>query len=193
MTETDSATDRWGREIELQKVFGLTPNEATVYVLKESGMSASDISETTGASVQVVKNVLTSARRKIKGDRKMDIYIMKPNMTQDPNGMKINGIMVLTEFAKRVMDMKVRDLKHVIHIHDLDHSKPGSVEWMNSNVFRYIDIYATRNAVTTVSRAESMVEVYNDKMREQGIEEPMMGYAVLRYWLDQLYLNYDMV
>lgn len=182
---------RWEREIELQKVHGLTPSEATLYAFREAGLTVSEIAEMSGWTVQAVKNAISIAKRKINGERQMELYILRQGQANDPDGLKGNITDVLAEFCKRTTDMQVDYLTHITRIHNIDSRCPGDIEWMNSNVFRYVSLVGTRSKHSSSDRADSLFNVYKEKMETQGIQTPMMGVAVLRYWLDRYMITYD--
>lgn len=187
-----SGRDRWAREIELQKAFGFTPSEASTYTSYEQGESVADIASSAGLSVQTVKNVLTNARRKLSGGGSMEIYIIRPHQRDDGTMIRMYAVDVLLQFLMRAMtDVRVDYLTHVIRVSGLSRSVPGDVAWMNANVFRYIDLTGLRGREDPTTRAERIMEVYREKLPTPS--DCMMGFAVVKYWLDQNYVNYDIM
>lgn len=187
-------TDRWSREIELQKVYGLTPSEATVYTLREAGMTIDDLANHTGLSAQTVKNVISKSRSKIKREVSgVEIFIIKPNQGDESSRIKTYSMDVLFKFISKVSDIRVDNLTHVIRVAGLDRANPGDVTWMNGNVFRYVDLQGLRGTDDPGMRAERIAQVYHDRMREQGITESKVGFAVIKYCLDANYITYDIM
>ena len=159
--------------------------EALSLLEKEKGIPAEYL-------IEKIQNAISIAKRKINGERQMELYILRQGQANDPDGLKGNITDVLAEFCKRTTDMQVDYLTHITRIHNIDSRCPGDIEWMNSNVFRYVSLVGTRSKHSSSDRADSLFNVYKEKMETQGIQTPMMGVAVLRYWLDRYMITYDM-
>lgn len=184
-----SDAERWSREIELQKIYAMTPTEASYYTSHEAGYSVEDIAEMNAVQMQVVRNTLSSARSKLRGGRGLEILIIRPVKEDAGASRKMNALEVLCELCRRTTDMRIQRLRHVIRIYQIDKSVPGDISWMNDNVFRYYDLVGTRSQDEVIARVDGMMSAY-ERASPQGC---MMGYAVLRYWLDKWYMNYDIV
>lgn len=185
--------DRWSREIELQKSFGLTPSEASIFTARESGESVADIASSMGLNLQTVKNTLSNARRKLNRGTEMEIYIIKPTQNNDSSMYRMEVINVMVQLMSRITDAKIDDLTHIVKISGMDRGSPGDYTWMNANVFRYIDPLGMKGRDMPDERAERMTSLYKQKIAEQGVTGPMMGFSVLRYWLDKYFVQYDII
>lgn len=187
---SETISERWGREIELQKAMGMTPSEATIYTARENGLTIEEIAEKEALNVQTVKNVLTKARKKINGDMKMRFYIVKPNQSSDRAVTEQNLIQVLSLMCRN-MGLEVKMRPHIITVGAIERSCAGDVNWFKTNVERYVDMIGTRSDTACEERAKRIYDIYKAKMDEQGLTEPKFGHAVVKYYLDKFYLTYD--
>ena len=186
-------TERWDREIELQKSYDLSPSEASMLTARENGMTSSEIAEMEGLNIQTVKNTITRARKKMSGDNDMEFYITRLSQNVGDNAMiKANLSLVLSAVC-REMGYSVRMMKHTIHIKGLPRDAPGDKTWFVNNVERRVDMIGTRSDDMADERAKRIKSVYDSAMAEQKITEPMFGHTVLKYYLDKYYISYDVV
>jgi len=191
MVRPKEQVERWDREVELQKSYGLSPSEAVMLVAKENGLTASEIAEMEGLNVQTVKNTISRARKKVTGESDMEFYISRISQIKGDTAMaRQNVILVIANLCKE-MGYDVRVLTHVVVISNVKKSVAGDKQWFASNVERYVDMYGTRNDMMAVERAKRIKDIYDKRMSEQGITETKFGHVVIKYYLDKNYIPYD--
>lgn len=193
MANPNKKSERWDREIELQKSYDLSPSEASMLTARENGMSSSEIAEMEGLNVQTVKNTLTRARKKMSGDTNMEFFITKLSQNLGDNAMLKSNLALVLSALCREMGYQVRVMNHTIHIKDVPRNVPGDKAWFTSNVERRVDMIGTRSDAMADERAKRIKAIYDTAMAEQGIKEPMFGHTVLKYYLDRYYISYDVV
>lgn len=179
--------DRWEREIALQKTFGLSPSEAKLMVARDDGLTIDEIADLEGLSVQTVKNTLSNARKRMQGENDMEFYISRVYQNQSDNSMAKANLSQVLAYLCRCMGYNVNIMKHTIVIKGFRRDQPGDPQWFKANVERYVDMVGTRSDTGAQERAERIKGIYDNRI--EG--ESKFGHAVLKYYLDHYYINYD--
>lgn len=180
--------DNWFSEIELQKVFSLSPKEAYCHVCAENGMKASEIAEVSGISPNTVKVLIQRGANKMKKDtKKASVIVIKGNRDVEGVAVKQHAIEVVMNFVALALDIPFKNLNHTYVLEGIDSNKPGDVQWLKERVFRKVDIMGTTNPAESKMRAEKLLSVYNTA--NEGQEK--VGLGIVKYYLDQMYMQYD--
>lgn len=182
--------DPWFMEIQLQKLFGLSPMEAHCVACRQIGMTWSEITDATGLADSTIRTVVRRGMDKMKKkDSFAEIIMLKGNKDIEGVMVKLNALIVLAKFYGKVYKVKTAIGTHTVVIKDVNTNIPGDPQWMNENVFRKADIYGTTNEKQAEERADKLYKAYLDL--DKG--EDHLGYAVLRYQLDKLGMKYDVI
>lgn len=171
-------------ELELQRVYGLSKSEARLYMMKQDGLTLSDIADYNNVSLQDVKNTLTRANTKIK------------EMTHPMNLITINQAneqlmrKSVAEMALRIlaMDQKLTQFYKGTHSIVLFGVSPnlGDTDFVVKNIFTKIDPLA-RNENDVKVKSEQIYRMYLDLGGKPG----EMGYGWVRWLFDKYYVKYD--
>ena len=96
---------------------------------------------------------------------------------------------VVMKFVSMALDIPYKNVKHSMIIKGLDASKPGDAQWLRDKVFRKVDIYNATDDNSATMKAEKLISVYNEV--NDGQEK--VGLAIIKYFLDDMYMQYDIV
>lgn len=183
-------TDPWFTEIQLQKVYKMSPGEAYCTRCLAEGYNLTQICEVSGQSYSTIRTLAVRGRDKMKKNAKtMQFVLLKGNKDIEGVMVKQNAINVLARFYGKVYKTKVFVGDHSIVIADVLAEIPGDPQWMNENVFRKADIYGTTNDKEAEERADRLYKAYLDL--DKGGDH--LGVAVLRYMLDKMMIKYDVI
>ncbi len=181
-------TDNWMSEIELQKIYALSPKEAFCQICIRNGLKMSEIAYLAGISPETVHTFLQRGQTKMKRDsKKVDLILIKSDYKVEGIRMKLDAAKVLLKFVSRVLEIPFVDGKNLMGLHDLDPAKPGDAQWMNQNVFRLADLVDVHTDQAIDMRVDKLVERY--KSVNEGQEK--VGTAIIQYYFDQMYLKYE--
>lgn len=181
-------TDNWMSEIELQKVYALSPREAFCQVSARNGLKMSEIADLAGISPETVHTFLQRGQIKMKRDsKKVDIILIKGDYKVEGVQLKLDAAKVLLKFVSRVLEIPFVDGKNLMGLHDLDPAKPGDAQWMVQNVFRKLDLLGVHTEPAIDMRVDKLIEIY--KSANEGQEK--VGTAIIQYYFDQMYLKYE--
>lgn len=180
--------DRWFKEIELQKVFSMSPKEAYCTVASSEGLKSKEIAEMADISPSTVRTMIQRGADKMKKSQKtVKIVVVKGDPLNEGIGIKIDAVRILFAFAERALGARVQEGNSLIYLDGLDAANPGDVAWMKDNVFRKADIYGARTSKEAEMRKNSLTVAYSEL--DEG--RNAFGYGVIKYFLDQMYLKYD--
>lgn len=187
-------SDPWFSEIELQKVFSMSPGEAYCRVCMDGGLTVAEIAETAGISQHTVHTLLKRGNRKMKkvtrkdGDTVM-IVISKGNPEVNGALIKLNTAFVLAELASLVNGAVVNAGEHFVVVRGFPAGAVGDAGWMKETVFRKVDIYGATTRDEAKRIADRMKAVYDEKDGGEG----HFGLAVIRNFLDNMYMKYEVI
>lgn len=178
----------WMREITLQKVHGLGPNEAAYWVEREDGMTMSESAERHGVTFYTVRTSLWRAKMKIAGEAgDKDMLILVKGRDGDVrDGVKYPASMVLLGLASRIMEVPVHELDSTAVM--ILPRRDGDLAWMQEHVFRYFTMEGTY-----IQDAPALADKMYAKFQDEDGTPDKMGIAVIRYWLDKWYMSYDVL
>lgn len=178
--------DRWSREIELQKTFGLSPTESRYATCRENGWSCWRIASDLGVSVKTVRSLLGRADAKMTKKGEQTLIILKGDADREGTAVKQRAIYNVLLFVSKVLGRPVyRGTKvYAITLPKSD----GDAQWLKDNVFRYIDIVGASSDAESEATANRLEAMYNDK---NGNGPQRVGISILRRYLDDMYMQYD--
>jgi len=176
-------TDRWEEEKQLQEFYGLTEQEATVYVA-DKRIPRTEVSEYLGIERQTIKNILSSANKKIrKADTRMKISIVRPKTKTKGTQVSVD---ILARFFERVTG-NIGDFGiHTIVFTNVE-GGTGDADWMDMNVLNAVTIADAVTPADIEKRICALCEQY--RIASNG--QPKMGWGVLKRKLDQWYVEMD--
>jgi len=173
-------TDRWNEEQELIKLYGLTPQEATVFIA-DKYLKREDLSEYLGIERQTIKNILTSANRKMRKPNGMQICIVRPS---DKSRGTQCATEILAKFYSLTTGVNGWFPQDVIYFGNNDKEQVGDSVWMDSHVFRTITITDAVTHVDIDNRVNKLMDLY-----KATNSDGKMGWGVLKKKLDSLYVR----
>lgn len=180
--------DNWFSEIELQKAYSLSPQEAFCQVCAGNGLKMKEIAALAGISPETVHTFLQRGSAKMKKEsKKVDLIILKGDSKVEGLALKLHAMKVLLEFVSMALDIQMVDGKSTMGLRGLDPTKPGDAQWLLQNVFRKADLFGAENDAAIKMRAEKLISIYNQA--NDGAEK--VGMAIIKYYLDQMYMQYD--
>lgn len=182
----------WLREIELQKAYSMSPNEAKYFAMYDNGLTMARIAELDGVSIHTVGATLQRARDKMKkarGEMKQ-LIIIKGKLDNEATAIKEHAIDVVLRFVAKTIGAKLHSGKYVFVLSGIDSAQQGDLNWMLENVFRRVDIYGATSDADTQRKADRLEEVYNASL---GDNDCKVGLTTIRYFLDQMYMQYEVM
>lgn len=182
----------WYREIELQKAFEMSPNEAKYYALFDHGLSMNQIAEYDRVSVHTVGATLQRARDKVKKVRgeTQQLIIVKGKRENEATSIKEHAMQVVLTFVAEELGAKFVSGKYVFSLKGIDAVDAGDLKWMLDNVFRKVDIYGATNDAEVQKKANKLKEVYAAKVKDQPCK---VGMSTVKYFLDQMFIPYEII
>lgn len=182
----------WQREIELQKLYGMSPVEAMYFSEREDGLTTASIAEVHGTSVCTVRNLIqkglnkmrTSGRKITEMDWKGMVTVLVGDMGNVRDAVKFPAAYALIRFASELEGTEPQLGKYVVMAPFLN--REGDVQWMWENVLRFCSLEGMR-----MQEVDAMVEKMLRLYREANGTPDRMGMKVLVYWLDRWYMRYD--
>lgn len=182
--------DPWYSEIELQKVYFMSPAEAYCVTCIHNGYSVTDVANLMGASYSTVRTLLKRGEFKMKKKGKVaTIVILKGNKDIEGAMIKLNAIKVLTKFTAKIHNSEAVFGKYTVVIGGIPLDAPGDPLKMNETLFRKADIYGTTNDNEAEKRAEKLYDAF----KELELAPADFGIGVLKYLLDKMYMQYDVI
>lgn len=178
----------WLREVTLQKVYGMGQTEAQYWAEREAGLTIDDSARMHGVSYFTVRTMLQRARMKVSGENDGGwdslLIVLKGTEGDIRDAVKMPAMLTLMRFASKVQGLPVHEGRF-LYAMPVGHGA-GDIGWMKDNVFKYCDPVGT--VIQDVERvSDRMVELYE----KAGGTPDRMGIGVLRYWLDQWFMRYD--
>lgn len=182
----------WLREIELQKVFSMSPNEAKYYSMYDHGLSMARIAELDNVSIHTVGATLQRARDKMKKTRgeTKQVIIIKGKHENEATAIKERAMEVVLRFVAKTLGINMYSGAYVFLVRGLDPAQQGDLKWMLDNVFRKVDIYGANSAGDVQKKADRLEEVYLEAL---GDDTCKVGMSTLTYFLDQMYMQYEIL
>lgn len=179
----------WVREIELQKVFGMSPAEAHVYALAESGFSDEDIASERRVSPYTIRALKRTGRKKMKAKLGADISVVILKGDKDVEGVavKLRVINVILKFVSRVTGAPMTEGTYSFMISGLKRSSTVDLEWVRENLMRKVDVYGAYDSEGAERIANRLFEVF----AESGAPPDKVGLSLILFYLDQMYMHYD--
>lgn len=182
----------WLREIELQKAYSMSPNEAKYFAMYDNGLTMARIAELNDVSIHTVGATLQRARDKMKKTRgeMKQLIIIKGKLENEATAIKEHAIDVVLRFVSKIIGAKLYTGSYVFMLSGIDSAQQGDLKWMLDNVFRKVDIYGANTSEEIQRKADRLEEVYNSLI---GEDECKVGLATIRYFLDQMYIQYEIL
>lgn len=184
--------DRWNREVELQKMFGLSPKESEYIVCSENGMSAKEIAGYYGVSVNTVRTTIHRGHVKMTANEEVvnnvTFVILKGNAEVSGAAIKQNAMKVILKFIEKALDVKYSEGQYTYYIAMPD--ELGDAQWLKDKVFRYVDIYGAYSEKEAEKRAEKAFNIYAEA-NFGGSNR--VGTGIIRRYLDEMYMQYDRI
>lgn len=182
--------DPWYTEIGLQKVYSLSPSEAYCVVCRHNGYSISAVAEVMGISESTARTLFRRGVAKMKKKGKtVSLVILKGNKDVEGTMIKQNAIKVLAAFVSKLYGSEAVFAKYTIVVGGIPSEPLGDPLKMNETLFRKVDLYGTTNDEQAEARAEKLMQAFN----ELNLDKNDFGLAVLRYLLDKMYVQYDVI
>lgn len=180
------------REIELQKVYSMSPNEAKYYSMYDHGLSMARIAELDNVSIHTVGATLQRARDKMKKTRgeTKQIIILKGKHENEATAIKEYAMEVVLRFVSKTLGVNMYNGTYVFLVRGLDPTQQGDLKWVLDNVFRKVDIYGSTSPADVQKRVDRLEEAYN---AEIGDAECKVGISTIKYFLDQMYMQYEIL
>lgn len=182
----------WLREIELQKVYSMSPNEAKYYSMYDHGLTMARIAELDNVSIHTVGATLQRARDKMKKTRgeTKQVIIIKGKHENEATAIKEHAMEVILRFVTKILGTNMYSGAYVFIVRGMDPAMQGDIKWMLDNVFRKVDIYNAMSAADIQKRADRLEEVYLEAL---GSEPCKVGLSTITYFLDQMYMQYEIL
>jgi DNA-binding CsgD family transcriptional regulator len=182
----------WLREIELQKVFSMSPNEAKYYSMYDHGLTMARIAELDNVSIHTVGATLQRARDKMKKTRgeTKQVIIIKGKHENEATAIKEHAMEVVLRFVTKILGVNMYSGAYVFLVRGMDPAQQGDLKWMLDNVFRKVDIYGANSAADVQKKADRLEEVYTEAL---GSEPCKVGLSTITYFLDQMYMQYEIL
>ena len=189
----------WLREISLQKTYGMGRTEAAHWAEREDGLSMQESADLHGVSYLSVRSSLQNGRMKILGRSRGGIGTRETFLTEGLDAMvvvcrgtegnvadstKYAAIMAVIRFMNKVLDVPVHEGTHVAIV--MMPRRAGDVGWMHEHVFAYVNPQGC-----TIQQADAVADRMVELYENAGGTPEMLGTAVLRYWMDKMYMRYD--
>lgn len=184
----------WYREIELQKVFGLSPCEARYFAWFDGGLSSARIAEICGVSVNTVGATLQKARVKMKKvqGRTVQFMIVKGNKDNEGTAIRQHSVAPVARFVAKCLGAEYFEGRHIISVSGIDASAAGDLKWCMDNVLRFVYWEGvSNNEEEDEAVAEKLMDAY-ELRHEEGTPCPV-GIALLRFVLDSKFMEYDVI
>lgn len=181
--------DRWIRETELQRVYGLGTLEARYTVLSEDGLDRGEIAGMNGVSVNTVRNMVHRAGIKMRereGGRTR-LVIPYGHELKDFERARENAMRVVLGVVTEALGTELREGRHVMYM-DLP-TESGDTAWLLDNVFRYVDPYGTITGPERDRRVRLIVEKAEAASPEWA---DRVGLGVVMYYLDRMGVPHDL-
>ena len=190
MSEGIIENNLWLKEAEMQKVHGMTPNEAHYYVLVEvEGKKVKEVADEEGVSVSTVKTCIQRARRKLSDKTVATRLYMIPFFPayDRSQGYKIPVVMKVCSFLAEVfgVEFKVGKTNYLVA---LPAEQAGDVQWYLKNVASKIPnlVGGTEGEAKCREIGRKMADI----VAENGAMDKI-GWGILKYHLDQMGASYD--
>ena len=178
---------RWDREMEYQKLFGLTPAESACVVSHEGGLSISQIADLRGVKQSTVRTLLQRAGEKMKNtDKMVTIVVCKGNEDGLGVAVKLNAIEVVLKFVSKVLGIQYFNGNHTFMLRCPN--SVGNTSWLRNNVFSYVSIIGVTSDYEKERKADKLLEIYNQKNPDG---EDLVGYGIIKWFLEDMYMKYD--
>ena len=189
----------WMREIVLQKTYGMGPSEATYWAEREDGLTMVESADLHGVTFYTVRSMIQRAKMKISGattgesreeenraTRGLDTMIVVCRGVEGnvADSVKYAAISAIMRFVSDVTGAPVFEGRNVAVI--LTPRRAGDVRWLLSNVFSHVNPQGC-NMQQVPAVAAKMRKCFD----EAGGDPEKVGTAIIRYWLDQMYMKYD--
>ena len=188
----------WTREIALQKMYNMGPAEAMYWAEREDGLTMVESAELHGISFYTVRTMIQRAKMKISGVAGENMS--EENMLKDgldtmvvicrgveghvADSVKYAAISAVVQFVSKVTGAPVFEGKNVAVV--LTPRRTGDVRWALSNIFSHVNPQGC-----TIQQVPAIVEKMMKCYEEAGGTPDKIGTGILRYWLDQMYMRYD--
>lgn len=188
----------WMREIALQKTYGMGPTEAMYWAEHEDGLTMVESADMHGVTFYTVRTMLQRAKMKISGvsgenmaeenrtTRGLDTMVVVCRGVEGnvADSVKYAAMLAIMRFVSDITGSPVFEGKNVTVI--LTPRRTGDVRWLMSNVFAHVNPQGCN-----IQQVPAVVERMRHLYEEAGGDPEKVGTGILRYWLDQMYMKYD--